>query len=76
VFLREYAAANKIDHPRAVYLRKDQILPRLDYWLAGKFSAALDARNVFGRVEPRLSLADQEDVGGVLVARRPQVVLH
>jgi len=41
VFLREYAAANKVDHPRAVYLREDQILPRLDRWLAGKFSPAL-----------------------------------
>src|SRR6266536_3147238 len=31
------AAKNKIDHPRAVYLREDQILPSLDHWLARKF---------------------------------------
>ena len=37
VFLTQYAAKNKIDHPRAVYLREDQLLPTLDRWLAGKF---------------------------------------
>ena len=41
VFLREYAAKNKIDHPRAVYLREDQLVPHLDRWLASKFSPAL-----------------------------------
>jgi site-specific DNA recombinase len=40
VFLREYAAKNKIDHPRAVYLREDQLIPHLDRWLATKFSPA------------------------------------
>ena len=30
VFLSQYAAKNKISHPRSVYLREDQILPRLD----------------------------------------------
>ncbi|MGO8887765.1 MAG: hypothetical protein ACLPUO_29355 [Streptosporangiaceae bacterium] len=33
VFLSQYAAKNKIDHPRAVYLREDQLLPSLDHWL-------------------------------------------
>jgi site-specific DNA recombinase len=32
VFLSQYAAKNKVDHPRAVYLREDQILPSLDHW--------------------------------------------
>ncbi len=41
VFLREYAAKNKIDHPRAVYLREDQLIPQLDRWLATKFSPPL-----------------------------------
>ncbi len=40
VFLREYAAKNKIDHPRAVYLREDQLIPHLDRWLASKFGPA------------------------------------
>ncbi len=38
VFLSQYAAKNKISHPRSVYLREDQILPRLDNWLTTKFS--------------------------------------
>ena len=37
VFLSQYAAKNKISHPRSVYLREDQILPRLDDWLTTKF---------------------------------------
>jgi hypothetical protein len=37
IFLDQYAAKNKIDHPRAVYLREDQILPGLDCWPARKF---------------------------------------
>ncbi len=41
VFLREYAAKNKIDHPRAVYLREDQLIPHLHRSLATKFSPAL-----------------------------------
>jgi site-specific DNA recombinase len=38
VFLSQYAAKNKLDHPRSVYPREDQILPRLDDWLTTKFS--------------------------------------
>jgi site-specific DNA recombinase len=38
MFLAQYAVANKVSHPRAVYLREDQILPRLDHWLAQVFS--------------------------------------
>jgi site-specific DNA recombinase len=37
VFLTQYAAKNKIDHPRAVYLREDQLLPDLDRWITQKF---------------------------------------
>jgi site-specific DNA recombinase len=37
VFLSQYAAKNKIDHPRAVYLREDQLLPSLDHWLGRLF---------------------------------------
>lgn len=39
VFLAQYAAQNKINHARAVYLREDQILPSVDRWLASKFGA-------------------------------------
>jgi hypothetical protein len=34
MFLSQYAAKNKVDHPRAVYLREDQLMPSLDHWLA------------------------------------------
>jgi site-specific DNA recombinase len=37
MFLTEYAAKNKIDHPRAVYVREDQLVPRLDRWLGKVF---------------------------------------
>jgi len=40
----EYALANKVDHPKTVYLREDAVVPRLDAWLAQLFDAAnLDA---------------------------------
>src|SRR5450755_749675 len=37
VFLSQYAAKNKLDHPRSVYLREDQLLPSLDHWLGRAF---------------------------------------
>jgi len=44
----EYAIANKLDHPRNVYVREDQILGPLDGWLAqvfdpGQLDTTLDA---------------------------------
>src|SRR5207248_1472112 len=33
-FAYEYALANKVDHPRNVYLRERDVLPALDAWLA------------------------------------------
>ncbi len=33
----EYALANKIDHPRVVYLREEQIVGPIDSWLARVF---------------------------------------
>ena len=39
MFLSQYAANDKIDHPRAVYIREDQLLPALDRWLGDKLSA-------------------------------------
>ncbi|WP_322753844.1 recombinase family protein [Frankia sp. Cas3] len=35
---QEYAAANHIDHPLAVYLREDAVTPALDTWLATAFA--------------------------------------
>ncbi len=36
-FPEEYALANKVSHPRNVYLREDHIVPRLDQWLGRLF---------------------------------------
>jgi site-specific DNA recombinase len=36
-FPQEYALANKVSHPRNVYLREDQVVPRLDEWLTRLF---------------------------------------
>lgn len=33
-FPNEYALANSVDHPRAIYLRENQVVPSLDDWLA------------------------------------------
>jgi site-specific DNA recombinase len=37
-FLSQYAAKNKVNHPPAVYVREDQLLPELDSWLSELFS--------------------------------------
>ncbi len=36
----EYALANKIDHPKTVYVREDRIETAIDAWLAGLFEPA------------------------------------
>jgi len=38
VYAEEYALANHVHHPRAVYLREDLVVPHLDRWLAQAFS--------------------------------------
>jgi site-specific DNA recombinase len=40
MFLSDYAAKNKVDHPAAVYVREELLLPHLDAWLARKFGPA------------------------------------
>jgi len=37
VFPDQYALANKIEHPRSLYVREELVLPPLDAWLAGAF---------------------------------------
>jgi site-specific DNA recombinase len=39
VFPEQYALANRIEHPRSVYVREELILPPLDTWLATAFTA-------------------------------------
>src|SRR5262249_41938175 len=40
MFPAQYALANKIDHPRTVYLREAEVLPKLDAWLRQALSPA------------------------------------
>ena len=37
-FPNEYALANRVPHPRTVYLREAQVVPALDRWLATSFN--------------------------------------
>jgi site-specific DNA recombinase len=37
VFPTECALANRVDHPRSLYVREETILPPLDAWLASAF---------------------------------------
>jgi site-specific DNA recombinase len=36
-FPAEYARTNKLQHPRAVYLREAEVMPQLDEWFAWAF---------------------------------------
>ncbi|MFD2357294.1 recombinase family protein [Nonomuraea ferruginea] len=48
-FPEEYALANRVMHPRNVYLREDRVVPRLDRWLG------LAVRATQSRPDPRRS---------------------
>ncbi|MER7010330.1 recombinase family protein [Saccharopolyspora sp. NPDC000359] len=58
-YMQEYALANKLDHPRNVYIREIDILPELDDWLAGLFT---DER--IDDTISRLVTAAEQDTGG------------
>jgi len=51
-----YALANKVDHPKTVYVREDVIVPRLDAWFATLF----DPENLDATCEA-LAMADGVD---------------
>jgi site-specific DNA recombinase len=34
----EYALANKVDHPRNVFVQERDVIPQLDAWLAREFA--------------------------------------
>lgn len=50
-FLSQYAAKNKVDHPKTVYIREDHLLPHLDSWLSRKFDPIALASTVRGLEE-------------------------
>lgn len=58
-FPTEYAVANKIDHPRTVYVREDQILDELDPWLCRIFTPANLQQTVETLLDAQNSEADR-----------------
>jgi len=56
-FPSEYALANKVDHPRTVYLRESSIMPELDSWLAELFHP----QNVDAAVSAMVSAGDTDE---------------
>ncbi len=66
-FPSEYALANTLQHPLAVYLREDVIVPPLDAWLAGVFAP--------GRVDEALAALEnsQPDIDPATEAARREI---
>jgi site-specific DNA recombinase len=56
-FTSEYAIANKIDHPKAVYIKESAMVPRLDEWLTGLF----DPLNIEATVGALASVGDIDE---------------
>jgi hypothetical protein len=68
-FPEEYALANRLVHPRSVYLREDALTGPLDRWLAGLFGAA----SVDHTIDALAGAANQEsplEDASVIEARR------
>ena len=59
MFLSQYAAKNKLSHPRAVYLREGLIVPGLDNWLGRLFRPGQLAHTV--RLLKQAQDADVDD---------------
>lgn len=62
-FLSQYAAKNKVDHPKTVYIREDHLLPHLDSWLSRKFdpiALASTVRELEEAAQPDPATRDEE----------------
>ena len=57
VFAEQYALANRIDHPRSVYVREEIVLPPLDAWLA----TAFDPPQLTGTIRAMEQAQDLDD---------------
>jgi site-specific DNA recombinase len=71
VFPAEYALANKIDHPKSVYVKESAIVPKLDAWLTQLF----DPDNLDATVAALADVgqADEEAEARAEAARRKLV---
>jgi site-specific DNA recombinase len=63
----QYALANKIDHPRTVYVREDHIMAELDPWICRIFSPGNLRRTVEALEQAQRS---QADLAAIEAARR------
>ena len=62
----EYALAEEIDHPKAVYLQEQEVVPALDRWIARVFEPdRLEAtcRKLAGAQDP--SVEDEARLGAI-----------
>lgn len=70
VFPQEYALANKIDHPRSLYVREELVLPPLDAWLASAF----DPPHLTDTIRAMTAAQDLGDQATEAVERARQVI--
>jgi hypothetical protein len=68
-FPEEYALANRIEHPRSVYLREDVLTGPLDHWLAGLFDPLCLDRTIDALACAAEEEASPEDAS-IIEARR------
>jgi len=64
----EYARANHVDHPLAVYLREDAIVPALDGWLASAFAPTQFESTLDALVNAQMEAPSQADALGQMLA--------
>ncbi len=65
---QEYAVANSIDHPLAVYIREDAVLPALDGWLATAFAPARVEENLAALDVTQPHISPEIDVNRAIIA--------
>ncbi|WP_435091172.1 zinc ribbon domain-containing protein [Micromonospora aurantiaca (nom. illeg.)] len=61
-YAAEYADANRIAHPRSVYVREDHILEQLDPWLARAFSPSRLTATVQAMAEAQYDDVDEQAI--------------
>ena len=61
-YAAEYADANRIAHPRSVYVREDHILEQLDPWLAKAFSPSRLTATVQAMADAQHDDVDQQAI--------------
>jgi len=68
-YAAEYAIVNELDHPKAVYLREDAVMPKLDGWLAQVF----DPANIDATYQAMADAQDHGETAARAVAARATI---